>query len=118
MLTNLVKPQIQRVPAWSFWNAENFGTGGLQRSSFLPPPTGQRGTLGAPGAGLDQTWVSGTSEGFCRPPVLTFCSGVSSGYRTVDALLQRMFEADLDLDEVDEDGDGGGSFANPTFGSS
>lgn len=42
-----------------------------------------------------------------------------SGYRTVDALLQRMFEADLDLDvdQVDEDGDSGGNFANPAFGS-
>lgn len=47
---------------------------------------------------------------------MTFCSGVPSGYRTVDALLQRMFEADLDVD-VDEDEDGGGSFANPAFDS-
>lgn len=33
----------------------------------------------------------------------------------MDALLQRMFEADLDVDDLDVDGDG--NFANPAFGS-
>lgn len=42
-----------------------------------------------------------------------------SGYRTVDALLQRMFEADLNLDDLAEndniDADSSGNFANPAF---
>uniref|UniRef100_A0A3Q2Z947 Two pore segment channel 3 n=1 Tax=Hippocampus comes TaxID=109280 RepID=A0A3Q2Z947_HIPCM len=46
------------------------------------------------------------------------CFVCASGYRTVDALLQRLFEADL---EEEEDGDGdahdaNGNFANPSFG--
>uniref|UniRef100_A0A3Q1HBA4 Two pore segment channel 3 n=1 Tax=Acanthochromis polyacanthus TaxID=80966 RepID=A0A3Q1HBA4_9TELE len=44
-----------------------------------------------------------------------------SGYRTVDALLQRMFEADLDPEDFAEHDDpeaqGNGNFANPTFSS-
>lgn len=44
-----------------------------------------------------------------------------SGYRTVDALLQRMFEDDLDPEDfaegADPEADTGGSFANPTFSS-
>lgn len=42
-----------------------------------------------------------------------------TGYRTVDALLQRMFEADLDPEdfaETDIPEDPTGNFANPTFG--
>lgn len=40
----------------------------------------------------------------------------------MDALLQRMFEADLNLDDLDADNDNveadsGGSFPNPAFGS-
>uniref|UniRef100_A0A3P8TPK1 Two pore segment channel 3 n=1 Tax=Amphiprion percula TaxID=161767 RepID=A0A3P8TPK1_AMPPE len=46
---------------------------------------------------------------------------VVSGYRTVDALLQRMFEADLDPEDFAEHDDpeaqGNGNFANPTFSS-
>lgn len=48
------------------------------------------------------------------------CAGVVSGYRTVDALLQRMFEADLhpeDFAENDDPEAQNGSFANPTFSS-
>lgn len=37
------------------------------------------------------------------------------GYRTVDALLQRMFEADLDGDDFAESDDPNGNFSNPTF---
>lgn len=44
-----------------------------------------------------------------------------SGYRTVDALLQRMFEADLDPEDFAEHDDPeaqtNGNFANPTFSS-
>ncbi|KAM8843366.1 two pore segment channel 3 isoform 4-T4 [Synchiropus picturatus] len=41
----------------------------------------------------------------------------SKRYRTVDALLQRMFEADL-LDELsDSEDQGGGNFSNPAFDS-
>lgn len=44
-----------------------------------------------------------------------------SGYRTVDALLQRMFEADLNLDDLAEndkiEADSSGNFANPAFDS-
>lgn len=43
-----------------------------------------------------------------------------SGYRTVDALLQRMFEEDLDPEdfaEMDEPETQTGSFPNPAFGS-
>lgn len=43
-----------------------------------------------------------------------------SGYRTVDTLLQRMFEADLNLDDLAEndriEADSSGNFANPAFG--
>ncbi|XP_051802167.1 two pore segment channel 3 [Acanthochromis polyacanthus] len=45
----------------------------------------------------------------------------SKRYRTVDALLQRMFEADLDPEDFAEHDDpeaqGNGNFANPTFSS-
>lgn len=45
----------------------------------------------------------------------------SKRYRTVDALLQRMFEADLDPEDFaehdDPDAQGNGNFANPTFSS-
>ncbi|XP_008295532.1 two pore segment channel 3 isoform X2 [Stegastes partitus] len=45
----------------------------------------------------------------------------SKRYRTVDALLQRMFEADLDPEDFAENDDpeaqGNGNFANPTFSS-
>ncbi|XP_023189208.1 two pore calcium channel protein 1-like [Xiphophorus maculatus] len=43
----------------------------------------------------------------------------SKRYRTVDALLQRMFEADLDPEDFAENDipeDQAGNFANPTFG--
>lgn len=43
------------------------------------------------------------------------------GYRTVDALLQRMFEADLDpndfADNEDCDNPNNGNFSNPAFSS-
>uniref|UniRef100_A0A8P4G0D7 Ion transport domain-containing protein n=1 Tax=Dicentrarchus labrax TaxID=13489 RepID=A0A8P4G0D7_DICLA len=42
---------------------------------------------------------------------------VFPGYRTVDALLQRMFEADLDPEDFAENDDPDGNFANPTFSS-
>uniref|UniRef100_A0A4W6E7I5 Two pore segment channel 3 n=1 Tax=Lates calcarifer TaxID=8187 RepID=A0A4W6E7I5_LATCA len=41
----------------------------------------------------------------------------SKRYRTVDALLQRMFEADLDPEDFAENDDQNGNFANPTFSS-
>uniref|UniRef100_A0A8P4K547 Ion transport domain-containing protein n=1 Tax=Dicentrarchus labrax TaxID=13489 RepID=A0A8P4K547_DICLA len=41
----------------------------------------------------------------------------SKRYRTVDALLQRMFEADLDPEDFAENDDPDGNFANPTFSS-
>lgn len=41
-----------------------------------------------------------------------------SGYRTVDALLQRMFEADLDPEDFAEHEEAqSGNFSNPTFSS-
>lgn len=40
----------------------------------------------------------------------------SRRYKTVDGLLQRMFEADLSLDDIDED-DENPTFSNPVFGS-
>ncbi|XP_076151868.1 two pore segment channel 3 isoform X2 [Alosa pseudoharengus] len=40
----------------------------------------------------------------------------SKRYKTVDGLLQRMFEADLTLDDIDEQ-DENPTFANPVFGS-
>ncbi|XP_061687172.1 two pore segment channel 3 [Syngnathoides biaculeatus] len=39
----------------------------------------------------------------------------SKRYRTVDALLQRLFEADLEREDADVH-DGDGNFANPSFG--
>uniref|UniRef100_A0A665U762 Two pore calcium channel protein 1-like n=1 Tax=Echeneis naucrates TaxID=173247 RepID=A0A665U762_ECHNA len=48
-------------------------------------------------------------------------SSLLSGYRTVDALLQRMFEADLDPEDLAEDdspeAQTGRNFGNPTFSS-
>lgn len=49
------------------------------------------------------------------------CVCLRAGYRTVDALLQRMFEADLDPEDFaesdDPDAQTNGNFANPTFSS-
>lgn len=39
------------------------------------------------------------------------------GYKTVDGLLQRMFEADLSLDDIDEEEEENPNFTNPLFGS-
>ncbi|XP_061130866.1 two pore segment channel 3 isoform X2 [Syngnathus typhle] len=41
----------------------------------------------------------------------------SKRYRTVDALLQRLFEADLEQEDGDDAHDANGNFANPSFGS-
>uniref|UniRef100_H2UDP9 Two pore segment channel 3 n=1 Tax=Takifugu rubripes TaxID=31033 RepID=H2UDP9_TAKRU len=65
-----------------------------------------------------------STEGNCDTaedkPVLMF-KIASKRYRTVDTLLQRMFEADLNLDDLAEndriEADSSGNFANPAFGS-
>lgn len=49
--------------------------------------------------------------------VFFFLCVCASGYRTVDALLQRLFEADLEQEDGDADAhDANGNFANPAFG--
>nr|XP_046232993.1 two pore segment channel 3 isoform X1 [Scatophagus argus] len=62
----------------------------------------------------------GTSQSANNKPALMF-KIASKRYRTVDALLQRMFEADLDPEDFAENDDPeaqtNGSFANPTFSS-
>lgn len=62
----------------------------------------------------------GTSQSENSRPTLMF-KIASKRYRTVDALLQRMFEADLDPEDFAENDDpgaqSGGNFANPTFSS-
>ncbi|XP_077935731.1 two pore segment channel 3 isoform X2 [Gasterosteus aculeatus] len=59
----------------------------------------------------------GTGQSANKPPLMFKIA--SKRYRTVDALLQRMFEADLDPEDFAEndDGDDGGNFANPAFSS-
>ncbi|XP_044045272.1 two pore segment channel 3 isoform X2 [Siniperca chuatsi] len=60
----------------------------------------------------------GTSQSANTKPALMF-KIASKRYRTVDALLQRMFEADLDPEDFAENDDpeaqNNGSFVNPTF---
>ncbi|XP_074521541.1 two pore segment channel 3 [Halichoeres trimaculatus] len=62
----------------------------------------------------------GTGQSASKKPTLMF-KIASKRYRTVDALLQRMFEADLDPEDFaetdDPDAQTNGSFPNPTFGS-
>lgn len=52
---------------------------------------------------------------------MLYCSDLHSfppiGYKTVDGLLQRMFEADLSLDDIDEEEEENPNFTNPLFGS-
>lgn len=59
----------------------------------------------------------GTGQSANNKPTLMF-KIASKRYRTVDALLQRMFEADLDPEDFAENDDGtNGNFENPAFGS-
>lgn len=59
----------------------------------------------------------GTGQSANSKPALMF-KIASKRYRTVDALLQRMFEADLDPEDFAEnDDEANGNFANPTFSS-
>uniref|UniRef100_A0A8C2W706 Two pore segment channel 3 n=1 Tax=Cyclopterus lumpus TaxID=8103 RepID=A0A8C2W706_CYCLU len=59
----------------------------------------------------------GTGQSASNKPALMF-KIASKRYRTVDALLQRMFEADLDPEDFAEnDGDANGNFTNPAFNS-
>ncbi|KAM9363311.1 two pore segment channel 3 [Symphorus nematophorus] len=60
----------------------------------------------------------GTGQSANHKPALMF-KIASKRYRTVDALLQRMFEADLDPEDFAENDDpeASGNFANPTFSS-
>uniref|UniRef100_UPI0037E74FC8 two pore segment channel 3 isoform X2 n=1 Tax=Semicossyphus pulcher TaxID=241346 RepID=UPI0037E74FC8 len=61
----------------------------------------------------------GTGQSANNKPSLMF-KIASKRYRTVDALLQRMFEADLDTEdfaETDDPDQTNGNFANPTFSS-
>ncbi|XP_038570705.1 two pore segment channel 3 isoform X1 [Micropterus salmoides] len=62
----------------------------------------------------------GTGQSADNRPSLMF-KIASKRYRTVDALLQRMFEADLDPEDFaesdDPDAQNNGNFANPTFSS-
>ncbi|XP_068583732.1 two pore segment channel 3 isoform X2 [Cebidichthys violaceus] len=59
----------------------------------------------------------GTGQSANNKPGLMF-KIASKRYRTVDALLQRMFEADLDPEDFAEnDDEANGSFANPAFSS-
>ncbi|PWA29283.1 hypothetical protein CCH79_00013918 [Gambusia affinis] len=65
----------------------------------------------------DNDLSSGQSPTANLPSLLFKVS--SKRYRTVDALLQRMFEADLDPEDFAENDipeDQAGNFANPTFG--
>ncbi|XP_034535354.1 two pore segment channel 3 [Notolabrus celidotus] len=56
----------------------------------------------------------GTVQSANSKPTLMF-KIASKRYRTVDALLQRMFEADLDPKDLAEADDPDGNFSNPTF---
>ncbi|XP_070778546.1 two pore segment channel 3 [Enoplosus armatus] len=61
----------------------------------------------------------GTGQSANNKPALMF-KIASKRYRTVDALLQRMFEADLDPEDFAENDDPeaqNGNFSNPTFSS-
>uniref|UniRef100_A0A3Q3X7W1 Ion transport domain-containing protein n=1 Tax=Mola mola TaxID=94237 RepID=A0A3Q3X7W1_MOLML len=58
----------------------------------------------------------GTSQSAHRKPGLMF-KIASKRYKTVDALLQRMFENDLDPEDFAESDESGGNFDNPTFSS-
>ncbi|KAM9856536.1 two pore segment channel 3 [Aulostomus maculatus] len=60
----------------------------------------------------------GTSQSTDNKPALMF-KIASKRYRTVDALLQRMFEADLDPEDFAENDEAetSGNFANPAFSS-
>ncbi|KAM6941128.1 two pore segment channel 3 isoform 1-T1 [Lycodopsis pacificus] len=59
----------------------------------------------------------GTGQSANNKPGLMF-KIASKRYRTVDALLQRMFEADLDPEDFAEtDDEANGNFANPAFSS-
>ncbi|XP_059186453.1 two pore segment channel 3 [Centropristis striata] len=58
----------------------------------------------------------GTDQSAASAPALMF-KIASKRYRTVDALLQRMFEADLDPEDFAEHDDANGNFENPTFSS-
>ncbi|XP_010772901.1 two pore segment channel 3 [Notothenia coriiceps] len=56
----------------------------------------------------------GTGQSANNKPTLMF-KIASKRYRTVDALLQRMFESDLDPEDFAENDDQNGNFANPAF---
>ncbi|XP_056264603.1 two pore segment channel 3 [Pseudoliparis swirei] len=56
----------------------------------------------------------GTGQSASNKPALMF-KIASKRYRTVDALLQRMFEADLDPEDFAENDDANGNFPNPAF---
>ncbi|KAF3852624.1 hypothetical protein F7725_005979 [Dissostichus mawsoni] len=56
----------------------------------------------------------GTGQSANNKPSLMF-KIASKRYRTVDALLQRMFESDLDPEDFAENDDQNGNFANPAF---
>ncbi|XP_068607278.1 two pore segment channel 3 [Brachionichthys hirsutus] len=56
----------------------------------------------------------GSSQSEDSKPGLRF-KIASKRYRTVDALLQRMFESDLDPEDDDAAGAASGNFSNPTF---
>ncbi|XP_035515599.1 two pore segment channel 3 [Morone saxatilis] len=58
----------------------------------------------------------GAGQSVDNRPALMF-KIASKRYRTVDALLQRMFEADLDPEDFAENDDAEGNFVNPAFSS-
>ncbi|XP_030627734.1 two pore segment channel 3 [Chanos chanos] len=58
----------------------------------------------------------GPSETGKEKPSLMF-SIASKRYKTIDGLLQRMFEGDLSLEDIDEEDPENMSFPNPAFGS-
>ncbi|KAG7220183.1 hypothetical protein INR49_018348 [Caranx melampygus] len=68
---------------------------------------------------IDNDLGSGQSPTANKPSLMFKIA--SKRYRTVDALLQRMFEADLDPEDFaesdDPDAQTNGNFANPTFSS-
>uniref|UniRef100_A0A672GE30 Two pore segment channel 3 n=1 Tax=Salarias fasciatus TaxID=181472 RepID=A0A672GE30_SALFA len=70
---------------------------------------------------MDNELGSGPSDGAGPAPPHLMFKIASKRYRTVDALLQRMFESDLDPEDLDESSDpeaqSSPSFSNPSFSS-